>query len=172
MQGSYDFYITPEEYEQARKNGVRPALLEVRVRSLAWLKERAINTPPHVKHRLGRQWIELAEKNGICYKTLNYRVNQLGWPIERAATQPLQDRVKQARRAMEASRRYPVRYLELARRNGIGYDTFRQRIYAGWPIEKAATQPPMTPREIGLMTKEKTQGSLSACFLKNLKVRR
>ena len=155
---SHYFYITPEEYEQANQNGVSAATLEVRVRSLAWQKERAINTPPHKKHRLG-EWVKVAEKNGICYRTLNYRANQLGWDLERAATQPLQDRKAQAKCAREKSRVYPIKFLEMAKRNGINYDTFRGRVKAGWTLEDAATRPTMTWREIGLQSKEKRQKS-------------
>lgn len=151
----YDFYITPEEYERAAQYGVSPALLEVRIRSLAWKKERAITTPPRKKKRIAKEWVELARKNGICYSTLKYRINELGWEPERAATQPLQDRKKQAKIACEKSRVYPKWIIELAKKNGISYSTFRYRVRAGWSLIEAATRPLMTPSEIGLMTKEK-----------------
>ncbi|GIM47011.1 hypothetical protein DNHGIG_25600 [Collibacillus ludicampi] len=160
----YDFYITPDEYEQAAKNGIRPALLEVRIRSLGWPKSKAINTPPHKKKRLSSNWIKLAEQNGICYSTFKHRVNQLGWDPERAATQPLQDRRAQAKYAYERSRKYPAQYLELARQNGINERTFHRRIKSGWDIEKAATRPPMTGRECGLLTKEKREKELQFIF--------
>lgn len=152
----YDFYIAPEEYQQAAANGIRAALLEVRIRTLAWSKERALSTPPHRKKRLGRDWIALAEQNGICYSTLRYRVNRLGWDKERAATQPLQDRKVQADIAREGCRKYPDEILELAKKNGINYTAFRKRITeSGWDMMRAATTPTMTLREIGLYTKEK-----------------
>jgi uncharacterized protein YjcR len=151
----YEYYITPEEYERAAKYGVRPALLEVRIRSLGWKKEKAITTPPHKKKRIAKEWVELAEKNGICYSTLKYRINVLGWDPERAATQPLQDRRKQAKIACDKSRVYPKEIIELMKKNGIPYDTFRYRVRAGWSLEDAATRPIMTRRQIGLMTKDK-----------------
>ncbi|XEC97025.1 hypothetical protein AB6A23_11070 [Paenibacillus tarimensis] len=153
----YDFYITPEEYNQAANNGISRPLLEVRIRTLAWSKDRAINTPPHKKKPL-KDWVEVAAKHGICYGTLRYRANQLGWDIERAATQPLQDRKAQAKAAYEASRKYPVEMVEKAKANGISYHTFCSRINdSGWSIERAATTPVMTLREIGLLTKDKRQ---------------
>jgi hypothetical protein len=151
---SHYFYITPEEYQIAEQNGISAATLEVRVRSLAWQKERAINTQPHKKHRLG-EWIKVAEQNGICYRTLNYRANQLGWDLERAATQPLQDLRAQAQYAREKGRIYPVEILETASRNGINYDTFRGRVKRGWTLTNAATRPTMTSRECGLQRKAK-----------------
>lgn len=140
------------------------ASLEVRIRTLAWSKERAINTPPQEKKSLS-DWVKIAEQNGICYSTLRYRANRLGWDLERAATQPLQDRKAQAKYAYEQSRKYPLKYLELARKNGINEDTFRRWVRSGWDIELAATRPPMTGRECGLLTKEKRKIWLRRLFL-------
>lgn len=162
----YDFYITPEEYARGEKNGIRPALLEIRIRTLCWDKERAINTPPHTKKSLD-EWVKVAEANGICYSTLRYRANRLGWNLERAATQPLQDRKMQAKQACDKSRKYPKEYVDLAKKNGINYDTFRHRMKHGWNIEVAATKATMTSREIGLFTKEKRQKGLCLMFPHN-----
>jgi hypothetical protein len=41
----YEWYITPEEYEEAEKNGISRDTLEHRVRYLAWNKEDAVNKP-------------------------------------------------------------------------------------------------------------------------------
>ena len=84
-----DFYITPDDYLSAEKNGVRGPLLEVRIRSLGWDKERAMSEHPQKKKgRIPSNYIQLEEQNGIQYNTLRYRVHQLGWDYERAATQP------------------------------------------------------------------------------------
>ncbi|GEB35281.1 hypothetical protein [Brevibacillus parabrevis] len=159
-----NFYITPEEYEQAARDGVRPALLEVRIRMLAWPKDRAIKTPPHKKNPL-KDWVEVAKHHGICYSTLRYRANRLGWELERAATQPLQDRKAQAKRAYESSRKYPEKYLRMAEQNGIKERTFHRRVKSGWDIEIAATRPPMTARECGLLSKAKSKKWLKRLFL-------
>lgn len=165
----YDFYITPDEYRQALENGVRAALLEVRIRTLGWSKAKAINTRPHVKKPLA-DWVEVAAANGICYSTLRYRANELGWDLHRAATQPLQDRKAQAKCAYEKSRKYPKEIIELVKENGINYDTFRGRVRSGWDLYKAATTPTMTPREIGLLTKDKRQKELNLIFVKNVAI--
>ncbi|WP_353853094.1 hypothetical protein [Dehalobacter restrictus] len=161
---SHHFYITPEEYELAAQNGIRPVLLDVRVRSLAWKKGRAITEPPKAKKRIDKHWVEVANQNGICYSTLRYRVNRLGWNIERAATQPLQDRKAQAKIAYEKSRKYPVEYLRLAAENGIKERTFHRRVEVGWDLNLAATRAPMTGHEIGLMTKAKREKTVSWLF--------
>jgi hypothetical protein len=162
----YDYYITPEEFEQAERNGISRTTFYNRVRQLGWSKEKAMTTPPQKRKFHSNKWIKIAEKNGICYSTYKYRVNELGWEPERAATQQLQDRRSQAKRAHESARKYPLEIINLLKRNGINYDTFRSRIYAGWSMEKAATVKTMTPREIGLSTKEKRQISLKRIFLK------
>lgn len=159
----YDYYITPEEYDTAKENGISPTLLEQRVRLLAWPKEKAISTPPHKKKPV-KDWAEIAEKHGICYSTLRYRMNRLGWDPERAATQPLQDRAAQAKKASEKSRKYPERYARLAEKNGIKERTFHRRMKEGWDPLVAATRPAMTPSEIGLMTKDKRKVELRKFF--------
>ncbi|MDT8718301.1 hypothetical protein IAI10_16660 [Clostridium sp. 19966] len=157
MVDPYDFYITPEEYDRALLKGISKDLLEVRIRTLAWDKERAINTSPNEHKRLDSDWIKLANQNGICYSTFKYRANELGWDLERAATQPLQDRSKQAQKLKEKNRKYPKKFKELALKNGISERTFHRRLKLGLSIEIAATRPIMTPREVGLLTKEKRQ---------------
>lgn len=163
----YDFYITPEEYEIAARNGIRSALLEVRIRSLGWSKERAITEQPQRKKpRIPRAIIDQAKQNGITYNTLRWRVHTLGWDLERASTQPLQDRRAQAKRAHEASRKYPLEIIQIAEENGIPYNTFRHRIKAGWNMKVAATTPVMTPTEIGLLTKGKRVRGINRIFVR------
>ena len=151
----YEFYITPTEYEIAEKNGISKQCLEVRIRSLGWSKFRALNEKPLKFNRLPKEWIDIARKNGICYSTFKYRVIILKLDIEIAATKPLQNRSSQAKKAYEASRKYPKEYKDLALKNGISERTFHRRLKSGWDLITASTKPPMTSREIGLLTKDK-----------------
>lgn len=151
----YEFYIAPEDYEKAKERGIKPDLLEKRVRTLAWTKEKAIVTPPQLKNRVERRWVEKAERNGICYSTFMYRVNQLGWEQEQAAKTPLANRQEQARNARDRHGKYPVEILEQAARQGISYSTFRSRVSRGWTLEEAASKPVMSASEIGQQTVEK-----------------
>lgn len=157
---TYNFYISPEDYDAAAANGINAAAVEVRIRSLGWKKDRALTTPKQVKKGLKGEWMEIAIRNGICYSTFRYRVNRLGWEPERAATHPLQDRSAQAKTARESGRKYPTEILAKAADNGIPYDVFRRRVsQSGWSMEKAASTPVMTRSEIGMMTKEKRERS-------------
>ncbi|MDP4159799.1 MAG: hypothetical protein Q8911_08565 [Bacillota bacterium] len=90
---NFSFYITPQEYQQAQENGVRPRLLDQRVRMLGWKKIRAIQTPPKPQKSV-KQWVEVGEQNGIKSATVRNRINKLGWEPERAATEPLRDKKK------------------------------------------------------------------------------
>lgn len=154
---SHHFYITPEEYKIAESNEISASLLEQRIRSLAWDKERATSEAPQKKKsRIPKEIRERALQNGIGYQTLRDRIHYRGWDHEKACTQPLQNRSAQAKKAHEASRQYPKEILELVKENGIHYDTFRHRVNeSGWDMYKAATTPTMTRTEIGLLTKHK-----------------
>lgn len=145
----YDFYITPEEYEQAELNGVDRDNLSRRVRLLGWNKSRAINTPlGRITDR--RKWVKIAAQNGIRYNTFMNRVNNWKWTNERAATQPLQDRRQAAAANTEKIRKFPTKYLRMAEQHGIPYHTFRMRVIkSGWTLEEAATKPIYTRSEIG-----------------------
>lgn len=152
----HDYYITPDEFAEAARNGISEVTFYNRVRQLGWSKEKAMTTPPKKRTYHNAKWVNIAEKNGICISTYKYRINQLGWDPERAATQPLQDKRAQAKSAHEASRKYPAEIVILAESNGIPYDVFRKRVKESkWDMLRAATTPVMTHREVGLMTKGK-----------------
>jgi hypothetical protein len=145
------FYITPDEYAEAAKIGIKPGMLDRRVREQGWPKERAMTTPPR-KLTDRRRWKAEAERNGISYDTFMSRVNR-GWSMEKAATQPLQsaeERKQQALHASEHFRVYPKSYVQLAEKNGIPYPTFFNRVkHCGWDMDRAATEPLWTREQIG-----------------------
>ncbi|WP_051290027.1 hypothetical protein [Paenibacillus massiliensis] len=145
------FYITPEEYAEAEKFGVKPAMLDRRVREQGWSKERAMTTPPRALTDR-RKWLQLARENGISRDTFYNRV-RLGWSMERAATQPrqtLEELREQGLRGTECIRVLPKAFVELAEKNGIPYPTFHNRVRnSGWDLERAATEPLWSPRQSG-----------------------
>lgn len=153
----YDYYITPEEYEIAERNGISKKRLQRRIWDLAWDKQRAINEPPQKKSQaIPKEIAKRAEQNGIKYETLRQRIHRFGWDYERACTEPLQDKTKAVKKALNAQRRYPKEIMELLKLNGIKYSTFINRINkSGWDLYKAATTPTMTKRESALLAKQK-----------------
>jgi len=151
----YDYYITPEEYEIAAKNGICRKTLEKRIRELGWDKERAISEKPRKKSSI-KKLAEIAKKNGINYHTFHYRIRN-GWEIERAVSAPLVDKKKLAAHASESKRKYPKDVVEMARKNGISYTCFVKRVYNGMDLIEAATKPTMTPHERALKAKVSIQ---------------
>jgi hypothetical protein len=146
---SHYFYITPEEYAKAAEHGIKPKVVDNRVRLYGWEKERAL-TQPMKQPKNRKKWRELAEKNGILYGTFMSRLAQ-GWSEERAATQPLQSKAESVAcvaRARDAQRRYPAELFELAKKNGIPKSTFYYRVKtAKWSPEEAATKPLLSKSE-------------------------
>lgn len=164
----YNFYITPEEYERAKKNGISKKRLDSRVRDLLWNKEEAINTPVIKQKKYPKEIKELVKKNGISMSTFKSRVNQLGWSMVEAATIPVMDKTKNIYKAIPKVRKYSKEIIEKVKQNNIPVKCFYSRITKyKWDIEKAATTPVMSSREIGLMTKEKRGKVLDYIFCKN-----
>lgn len=122
---SYDWYITPEEYEIAAQNGIKRDTLEHRIRYHGWDKEKAITEP--VRGSKQNKWIEIANKNGICRETFNSRIYNCNWSLEEAATIPVK-------------KKYPKWAREELKKNGIKYTTFTKRIENGWEFKRAYTE--------------------------------
>jgi len=87
----YTYYITPDHYDTAAKNGINSHLLNRRVRGGGWDVERAIATPPRVQKY--KHWLGVAKQNGICGPTFYARVRK-GIEPEQAATMPVMTMVE------------------------------------------------------------------------------
>jgi uncharacterized protein YjcR len=136
----YDYYVTPEEYEIAQKNGISPGRVNDRIRNYGWSKKDAITIPPMKMKPFNEKYVKLAESNGISRDTFRLRVRHYGMSEYEAATKPLQDRKKQANIMQKKRKKYPDELLELAKKNGIKYTTFIARINRlRWDPLKAAT---------------------------------
>jgi len=149
---NYEYYITPQEYEQAQQNGISPGVLTRRIRGLAWEKARALTTPPR-KRRGMKEWVKIAKQNGINPKVFHRRVER-GWDQERAATQPLTDKKALMLQNRKDNRVYPKDVIEIAIGNGISYELFTWRMRDGWTLEEASTTKKLSRREIGERAKK------------------
>lgn len=135
----WDYDLTEEDYQHAIANGIKRETARQRFYDLGWEKQRAINEPINKKTDRSA-WIRLAAAHGITRAAFHTRI-QRGWSEEEAATTPKQTfAVAQEIRHAEM-RKYPVEYLEKAKRNGISEQTFRRRVREGWGYEKASTTP-------------------------------
>ena len=89
MNNPYDFYITPEEYAIAEKNGISKDTLNFRIRRMGWDKEKALTTKTR-KYTDRTKQIEIAKANGIGRSTFYDRLAD-GWKVEDAYTIPVMD---------------------------------------------------------------------------------
>lgn len=144
----YDYYITPDEYITANENGISKKLLEIRIRTLGWSKERALTEKPK-ERKSKKEWIKLAKSNGICEGTFLNRVRKLKWTEEKAATMPVANRENLLTTIREKQRKYSKEILSLAKKNGINYNTFWTRVKrSNMSLYDAATIPIMTREEV------------------------
>lgn len=144
----YDYYITPQEYKTAEKNGISRWTLEVRVKDLLWDKKRAITEPPQQKNYSLKKYADKAEKNGIKRGTFYMRVRRGMSPSE-ACTRPLQNK-KQWSREMRARQTYklPKWIYETARKNGISHSSLMYRLNSdNFTFEESYTMPPLPPEK-------------------------
>ena len=79
------WYITPDDFERAAKNGINGDALRQRVRTLGWDIERAIKTPLKKVRDIPQELLEEAKRRGITRHLISGRITQ-GWSIEKACT--------------------------------------------------------------------------------------
>lgn len=140
------YYITPQDYEDAEKNGICKDTLETRVRKLGWSVKKAKTKEVRKKYEISEELLEIAKSKGITRGVIADRLRQ-GWSIEEACTRP-----KKGGR----QRKYPDWVYELADKNNISYSTVNHRILSGWNFEEACTIATMSQGErIKAMIKNK-----------------
>lgn len=76
-----------------------------------------------------------AAANGVMARTLEWRIREAAWEKERAIATPPHKRADHSR------------WHAIAKQNGISQRVFHNRIYDGWPPERAATEPLLTKDE-------------------------
>lgn len=137
----YDYYITPEEYEIAKRNGINKNVVEDRIRKCGWNKKKAITIPKSNRKRMfSKDILDLARKKNIPYSTLRYRVEKIGISPIDAIFMEKQDSAKNLKRY--ANQKYPKYILDLAQSNGISKSLFYYRVgKMRMTILKAATTP-------------------------------
>ncbi len=148
----YVWYITPEQYEAAAKNGIDKGTLDNRVRQQGWDIDRAMTQPKQKRtFKMTKELVEKAAKNGIKRRTLYTRIWR-GMDPEEAATKPL----KTQEEMIDHIRVYDPNLVKLALKTGMSYDTYRKRIKKGMDPIEAATTRPMTRAEAGSIKKKRS----------------
>lgn len=146
------YYVSPEQYELAAKNGICKRTVYRRVYERGWLVEKAITEPirefandPEYKH-----WSDVAVSNGIERKLFWQRVKVNKWDYEKAATHPVMTKAETG----EAGKK-KIKYnfttpeiIEKAAKNGIDYDCLWYRVRRlNWSIEEAVNTPILSREE-------------------------
>lgn len=96
-------YLTEEDYETARKNGIHYNLAYNRVYVYGWEPERAITEPPFEMNKPTGEWDdwkEVCEQNGVShqlFRTRKSRALKKGMTDEQAAFYAAYEPVKKAR---------------------------------------------------------------------------
>ncbi|AID50209.1 hypothetical protein P4U03_30080 [Bacillus mycoides] len=146
MKSSYEYYVTPEDYEVAAKHGVSRKLLEHRIRNLGWDKDFAMTESP----RKASEWSkvkEIALKNNIGRTTFKGR-RKRGWSLIDSITKPPLSREETLKRANECNRVLTDEQIQKAKENGLRYSTVYDRIKKlKWNIEEALTTPALSTKE-------------------------
>lgn len=131
------YYITPEDYKEAAKNGICKDTLETRVRKLGWNVKKATTKEVRKKRKISEELLEKAKELGIDRNTISSRIGY-GWSVEEACTKP-----KKAGR----DRLYPNWVYEEANKNNIRYSTINSRVKRGWSLQEACTKSPLSKEE-------------------------
>lgn len=156
MFNPYDYYITPEEYEEAARNGLTRQHVNDRIRKLGWEKQKAITLELQKTFTDRTVIYALAKAHGITNKMVRKRLS-LGWSDMKAATAPPEDiesRNERARHMGLRKRKVPIEILDLALNNGISNHLYRVRIRRGWDLSLASTIPP-SPHNAAMILRKK-----------------
>ena len=143
------FYITPEDFEKAKENGIPKDTVLTRVRMLGWDVDKAITKPPRKIRKFTKEEIKIMEENGIDRNTVSCRLNY-GWTLEEAISRPK----KPGRQYI-----YPEWVYEEANKNGIAYSTVNSRIKDGWEMKRACTERVKTRQESAEIARKKLKES-------------
>lgn len=93
--------------------------------------------------------IEWSEVSGIHYRTIISRINQQGWSAEEALSIPSDAhrkfKITDQNRIVKWKGQSKI-LADWARHLGFGYKTLSYRLDAGWPLDRAFTEPSQRQR--------------------------
>lgn len=136
----YEYYITPEEYDIAERNGVCKQTLEYRIRQRGWMKESAIHKPPRKQSEEKKYYAAMAKQNGVKRTTFEMRLKR-GWSMKDAAAIPLRTRDSQSQRLLADEE------IKRAENLGVKRTTIYMRLSRGWSKEEALNTPTISEKE-------------------------
>lgn len=131
-------YLTQEDFETAKANGISYMTAYNRFYSYGWDAERAVTEPTHTyaKQKLWPRFKDLATEHGICQQTFYNRMRYRGMTPKKAATTPLEKPKYTGKRILNDE------LIQRAADNGISLNTLKRRVYTYyWDAERAVTTP-------------------------------
>lgn len=148
------YYLTPEDREIAKSNGISEESLKYRVGRAGWDIDRAITQPTRKINPTALKHRKQAKANGVSADAFAKRLKQ-GWTSEEAANTPILSQKERTRRASQVNQKYDPADIAEAEANGISPERFRERMRSGWSAERARTTPTMS-RQQSLREAEKS----------------
>jgi len=149
---SYEYYITPTQYDIGLANGIPKSILSQRVRSSGWDIKRAYTEPivHYMKDNINDETLKILKSNGISKETFMKRILVLGWNKERALNTIPMNKQQAMKKARESQRKISLADYAKAAEIGVRESTVRSRINnSRWSLEKAVTTPLMTNSQSG-----------------------
>lgn len=131
-----DTYLSPEDFQKAKDNGIEYETVYNRFYILGWPKEKAI-TKPVMRRGWGWKDYEEACANLGISKSAFYKRIKEGWDLTKASTTPFvpyHERKKNVKITEEVK--------AIAEKNGIPLGTLKSRVYLyKWDVQRAMTEP-------------------------------
>ena len=139
----YQEYLTYEDYETAKANGISYANAYARFYNYGWSVKRTITTPIGQRSKgLWPTYREQCEKVGVSQDRFYDRIRYRGWTPEEAATKPP---LPPDKRHKHKNTKITKDTIEKAAKNGISEGTLKHRVYSyKWEVERAVTEPTKT----------------------------
>jgi hypothetical protein len=132
--------LTEKDFEIAKRNGIRRALVRERFNRSYWDKEECISKPVR-PYNVG--WRKKCKELGkVNLATFDQRIKR-GWKPEEAATLVLTEE-ERIERIRQAKRKYPAWVYEALEKNGVPRQSFLNRMNlpdTKWTMEEACTAP-------------------------------
>ena len=138
------WYITPEDYEVAKRNGIKRDTVNQRVRRFGWDIDRAITVKPR-RVDIPKDLLKKAKEIGIQRYTIINRIRD-GWSMEEACTTEVGN--------VGRPKIHPEWVYKKAKENNIKASALNHRINRGWDLERACTEKTKDKKEVVKIMRE------------------
>jgi hypothetical protein len=127
-------YLTPQDFETAKKNGISEERAKARFYKLGWTKQRTITQKTRKPQH---DWFKYKDKSLVSMQTFYQRIKKGMSPEEAALTPPVPLGGR-----LDRPMKITKEHIERAAKNGIKAATLNHRVYGyRWDVERAVTEP-------------------------------